>query len=460
MPLAWAKGVKMSLVDILEKITVTPVTPGICYGVTEKTELNQQGYPGYLGYPEKHRCLDKNLVRCSDCSHFTGKWCSDRKQAWNGRALQSPDEPHSCRGFHAGQHTPEAIPEATSAQMDIFRAMLLLIETGRLPFSLWPKVSRYLKRKLPPHLFSALQELVEDQGETPTPQTKEWLSPYPARCLDCSRREGCKRTERVVWGLLCRHDCPEYTEEVKEVQSKTTGIIYRPKGAAGEYSPLAVNLYDGCLHGCKYCYVPPILRKDRLAFHRSVLPRDQVLERLQKDALKWANSMEPVLMCFTCDPYPVLEHDITREAIQTLIEQSIPVHVLTKGGTRATRDFDLLARHPKSEFAVTLTCDNDRDSMAWEPGAASPGNRIEALKLAKDAGLKTWVSFEPVLYPEQVSRLIDKSLPFVDEYRVGKLNHHTHAKSIDWRRFLADVTRKLEASGKPFVIKKDLAAVR
>ena len=50
------------------------------------------------------------VVKCSDCSHFTGKWCSDHKGVWNGRALQSPDTVHPCEGFHAGQHTPEAIP--------------------------------------------------------------------------------------------------------------------------------------------------------------------------------------------------------------------------------------------------------------------------------------------------------------------------------------------------------------
>lgn len=108
----------------------------------------------------------------------------------------------------------EATPTATSEQTDIFKAMLLLIETGRVTPLLWPKVSRYLKRRLPLYLFNALEELVQDQGDDPLPQ-KEWLSPYPARCFDCSRRDGCKRTERVQWGLMCRHGCGEYREEAK-----------------------------------------------------------------------------------------------------------------------------------------------------------------------------------------------------------------------------------------------------
>lgn len=150
------------------------------------------------------------VVKCSDCSHFTGKWCSDHKGVWNGRALQSPDAVHSCRGFHAGQHTPEAIPHVTGEQQELFRSLIVQIETGQLPPPLWPKVSRYLKRRLPLYLFNALEELVQDQGGT-TPQ-KEWLSPYPSRCIDCTRREGCQREERGQWGLLNRHSCQEYRE--------------------------------------------------------------------------------------------------------------------------------------------------------------------------------------------------------------------------------------------------------
>jgi DNA repair photolyase len=33
-------------------------------------------------------------------------------------------------------------------------------------------------------------------------------------------------------------------------------VIYEPKGKAGEYAPLALNLYAGCSHGCTYCFAP------------------------------------------------------------------------------------------------------------------------------------------------------------------------------------------------------------
>ena len=43
--------------------------------------------------------------------------------------------------------------------------------------------------------------------------------------------------------------------------------IYEPKGRAGEYSRLALNVYRTCVHGCRYCYVPGATRMKVRDFH-------------------------------------------------------------------------------------------------------------------------------------------------------------------------------------------------
>ena len=66
-----------------------------------------------------------------------------------------------------------------------------------------------------------------------------------------------------------------------------TGPIYEPKGRAHEYSHLALNLYEGCLHFCSYCFVPNIPpHKTREEFHKNVRPRDNILDRLEAQCKK------------------------------------------------------------------------------------------------------------------------------------------------------------------------------
>ena len=109
-----------------------------------------------------------------------------------------------------------------------------------------------------------------------------------------------------------------------------------------------------------------------------------------------------------------------------------------------------------TSFLFDVSCDNDKDSLEWEPGAALPMERVETLKIANAIGVKTWVSLEPVLYPEQTLNLIDMTHKFVDEFKVGKLNYHPKAAAIDWRQFGMNVIAKLESLGKKYYIKDDL----
>jgi len=78
-------------------------------------------------------------------------------------------------------------------------------------------------------------------------------------------------------------------------------MIYKPKGRAREYSPLALNIYSGCDHGCRYCYVPGLLRRDRESFRRVVVRAD-VLQEVGREAGR-LNGEDQVLLCFTGDPY-------------------------------------------------------------------------------------------------------------------------------------------------------------
>ena len=233
--------------------------------------------------------------------------------------------------------------------------------------------------------------------------------------------------------------------------------IYYPKGRAAEYSPLALNLYRGCGHGCIYCYCASISQMSPEEF-RQPKPRQNIIDKLARGAanLKASGKIEPVLLCFTADPYQPIdkEFQLARQAISALHYYGIPVQILTKAGLAATRDFDLLG--PEDRFAVTLTCTDVETSLKWEPNAALPADRIANLRQAKHDGIPTWVSLEPVLDPAQTLELIRMTHDVVDLFKVGKLNYHPLAKTINWRKFAYDAIETLEKYNCQYYLKQDL----
>ncbi len=246
--------------------------------------------------------------------------------------------------------------------------------------------------------------------------------------------------------------------------------IYEPRGRAREYAPLALNLWGTCSHQCAYCYCPGILHVKPEDFHIEAPPRPGVLEALREQLAKDADKEQPeicggeqrVLLSFIGDCYQPHEDGFTRQALEILVENNVRFTVLTKGGMRAARDFDLYA-DGMGTFGTSLSFADDESRQAWEPNSASLWNRIQAIDEAVAMGIYTWVSLEPVVDPVHTRWLITMLrgtilASAVDEFRVGKLNHHPHAKTIDWATCAVEVRDTLERAGKPYIIKKSLAA--
>ena len=236
-------------------------------------------------------------------------------------------------------------------------------------------------------------------------------------------------------------------------------IIYHPSGRAGEYANkgYAVNLFRGCTHSCSYCYVPMFTHTKKEVFHASVSTAPDVLERLEADMKRIGKVDEPIFLCFTCDPYCVdADTSITREAIKIILDSGNTVNILTKGGMKATRDFDLLSSDSGNKIGATLTFLCDADSIKWEPNAAYPRHRLRMLNRAQGAGIQTWASIEPVIIPPESLVVIERAIPYVDEFKIGKLNHHPLANKIDWGKFYREAKRLMEKYNKKAYYKIDL----
>ena len=235
-------------------------------------------------------------------------------------------------------------------------------------------------------------------------------------------------------------------------------IIYETTGRAREYFELAANLYSGCEHACRYCYGATVTHKDPKEFFGVPRPRDRVLHQLQRDAARLpSNEIRHILLSFVTDPYQPLEEElkITRRAIQILHKEELFVAILTKGGLRATRDFDLLTKHDL--FGVTLVFEDEAMRAIWEPYAAPTAERIETLRMAKERGIPTWASLEPVFNPDEALSLIAHCADVIDVFKVGTLNYREEGKMINWKKFAQDAVTLLDRLGAKYYIKKDLA---
>ena len=219
---------------------------------------------------------------------------------------------------------------------------------------------------------------------------------------------------------------------------------------------LLLTLYGGCSHGCWYCWNRCSL-KDKHDKLYDEIKNEATIENIEHDLifLKKTQKKMPVVISNKGDPYDlgrkpkglsqyIDEDSYVRKVLKIFRKYDHPFMILTKGGTKAVEDFDLYG--PNDWFGVTLTCDNDADSLKNEPRAALWADRIAALKEAHNRGIHTWVSCEPVLDRDQTLHLIELTHEFVDYFRVGKLNHY-EAK-IDWPKFRDDAEALLGKCGK------------
>jgi DNA repair photolyase len=247
------------------------------------------------------------------------------------------------------------------------------------------------------------------------------------------------------------------TVESAAVAVPGCSYIYAPKGRAAEYAPLAANPYRGCGHACAYCYVPLALKMRRPEFEAGAVPRPDYIKHLSKDAKKYqaAGITEQVMLSFTSDPYHPGDSTLTRETIEVLIEHGLSFCTLTKGGTRALRDFDLF-RAERDAFAITLTSLDEAISRKWERGAAAPADRLKALRRFNDAGIFTWVSLEPALDVEASLAIVKETHSYVDLYKVGKANYLPMVKTTDWQDYTHRIIELMQLVGARHYFKEGL----
>jgi DNA repair photolyase len=238
--------------------------------------------------------------------------------------------------------------------------------------------------------------------------------------------------------------------------------IYIPKGKAKEYGDYALNIYNNCPHGCVYCFVPSVLKKDREQFHRNYEWRDKLLEETEKWFEKHPDVKgKHIHLCFTCDPFPYGSYDymLTYQIIKLIHRCGNFVQILTKG---ELDDNDIALLWKDDIFGTTISC-GDNMAKTIEPNALIPTKRLWQLeKIKAVVGCKTFVSCEPVFESDVIYGLI-KNGGSIDEFKIGKLNYMAKDNplypNIDWAEFGRQCEYLCQKYNRKYYIKESLRSI-
>lgn len=175
----------------------------------------------------------------------------------------------------------------------------------------------------------------------------------------------------------------------------------------------SVNPYSGCTVDCSYCYVYGSKYGTNVAEHFSV--KANAVELLDRQLRRRATKGEYgfIALASATDPYVHIEErlGLTRRILEVIHRYRFPVTLCTKSSL-VRRDMDLLRRIDSSAVLpedlrnspgrgtivmVSISTLDESVAKALEPGAASPGERLETVSHCTAHGLMAGVAFIPVL---------------------------------------------------------------
>ena len=227
-----------------------------------------------------------------------------------------------------------------------------------------------------------------------------------------------------------------------------------------EYEDYACNYYEGCQHGCKYCYSRLIKRWSYWRWVEHAQPVLDAVQLLEKDIAKLREKPKDIMVCSSTDPYQPLDrkYGLTRRILETFIDAKLPFSVLTKGA-EVIKDIALFADYSNCRVGLTITTLNDDVRRHYEPYSSSVVKRLGALKKLHDAGVRTWVSVEPIFPSLKETNPIDiievLADGIADEFVFGKLNYQS-APDDFYREIVPKIISKCQEIGVKFFVKREL----
>ena len=181
----------------------------------------------------------------------------------------------------------------------------------------------------------------------------------------------------------------------------------------------SINPYQGCEHGCIYCYARPshsyLDLSPGLDFETRIFYKPNAAERLLAEWEKPSYRCEPITIGGNTDPYQPAEKStaVTRSLLELFLRHHHPVNLITKS-TLILRDIDLLAALAAEKLcsvAISIPTMDAALKRIMEPRVPAAEARFDAIAALTARGVPVSVLVAPLIpaiNDHEIERILER----------------------------------------------------
>lgn len=208
-----------------------------------------------------------------------------------------------------------------------------------------------------------------------------------------------------------RYETSIYQDDYEDEIAKTQILEVFPKTIVnklkGNSLPFAysVNPYQGCEHGCAYCYARPTHQywgfSAGVDFERIILVKKNAPELLEQFFLKRGYKASTIQLSGNTDCYQPLERklEITRKILQLCLDYRHPISIITKNAL-ILRDLDILKQLAAKNLVnvcLSIPTINEDLRRVLEPRTSSVKTKLKTLQTLSQNNIPTFVMVAPII---------------------------------------------------------------
>jgi len=167
----------------------------------------------------------------------------------------------------------------------------------------------------------------------------------------------------------------------------------------------SINTYQGCEHGCIYCYARPshsyLDLSPGLDFESRIFYKPNAVQCLLAEWQRPGYAVKPITIGANTDPYQPAEKKLglTRALLEEFLRYRHPVSLITKG-ILMHRDIDLLAelgQRGLCSVAVSIPTADDALKRILEPRVPAAARRFKLISALREAGIPVTLLMAPII---------------------------------------------------------------